>query len=218
MSKKLTPKDWQLLSAYLDGEIKTSQKERVKARLRCDKQYQVAYQRLQRMRMILRSLPVRDVPRNFTLTSAMVKGEKFLIPPFAHVLRFSSAVSAFALIVLLFFDLIPYLGKGPISAVPQEKAMSVYDEKTGETEVPALPSNQTDLLPEELLEGSGPILGIAPKKERGKIAYYQEPTLPESQQSVLPSRLNFRLLEIITGAVAIMTGALAYFISKKSAL
>ena len=150
MSKKLTPKDWQLLSAYLDDQLKASQKARVENRLRIDEEFKGAYQRLRHTQLLLHSLPTRRVPRNFTLTAAMVKESKPWLPTFAGMLRFSSVAAGLMLIMLLAFDFFPVLAPAIITARSQEKAVFAVEEEIGETEEMPFIFQEEQLTPDQL--------------------------------------------------------------------
>ncbi|HZW04290.1 MAG TPA: zf-HC2 domain-containing protein, partial [Anaerolineaceae bacterium] len=94
MNDQLSSKDWQLLSAYLDGQLSNRERAQVEQRLRIHPEYRDALQTLRQNQVMLRSLPRRRVPRNFTLTPEMVAApRRTLIPPLAPFLRFSSALA-----------------------------------------------------------------------------------------------------------------------------
>jgi hypothetical protein len=93
---------WQLLSAYLDGQLNEKAKRQAEELLRHNDQARDALVMLRRTRAILRATPMRKAPRNFTLKAEMVK--RTIIPPFTMVLRFSSAMAALLLIAVLAFD------------------------------------------------------------------------------------------------------------------
>ena len=98
----LTSEDWQLLSAYLDNQISDKEKRRVDERLQSDPECRQGLETLRQTSMLLRSLPVRRVPRNFTLSAQ--PAPKKLIPIFVGVLRFSSAAAALLLMAAFALD------------------------------------------------------------------------------------------------------------------
>jgi anti-sigma factor RsiW len=65
---RLSPRDLEDLSAYLDGELPTEQAARLEARLQADRSLQEAAQELRATAKLLASLPQVRPPRNFTLT------------------------------------------------------------------------------------------------------------------------------------------------------
>src|SRR5512139_2880757 len=65
-------RDIELLSAYLDGELKPSHSIKLEARLKTDPELASVLNDLRVTRTLLRKLPSRKAPRNFTLTRKMV--------------------------------------------------------------------------------------------------------------------------------------------------
>lgn len=114
MKSKQITRHWTELSAYIDGQLPQKKAARLEKRLSQDSALRVEYQDLLRTRSMLRSLPSRHVPRNFTLTPDMVRAPRrrifsFLVP----ALRLSS--SAAALMLALTFAL-EFMGGGPLMA------------------------------------------------------------------------------------------------------
>lgn len=106
MTPRIFPDDWEILSAYLDGQLSDRESSQLRQRLDAQPELQRALDELQRTKAVLRSAPRRRVPRNFTLTPAMVPVPKpwFRLAP---MLSFASAL-AFVLLVLSFgFMLLP---------------------------------------------------------------------------------------------------------------
>lgn len=68
----MNKRDLELLSAYLDGELKPSESTRLEARLKTDLELTSVLNDLRATRTLLRKLPSRKAPRNFTLTRKMV--------------------------------------------------------------------------------------------------------------------------------------------------
>jgi hypothetical protein len=71
MKDQLSPRDLEMLSAYLDGQLSTKEIAHLQARLQTDQQLQMALEDLRLTRAALRSLPRLRAPRNFTLTPEM---------------------------------------------------------------------------------------------------------------------------------------------------
>jgi hypothetical protein len=69
---QLKPKELELISAYLDGQLTESQMEQVRRRLTQDPVFSQAYRDLRATRMALRSAPQIKRRRSFTLTPDMV--------------------------------------------------------------------------------------------------------------------------------------------------
>ena len=112
----------QQLSAYLDGQLPTRQASRLEKRMQMDPGLRAEYESLLHTRSLLRSLPSRRVPRNFTLTPDMVRTPQRRMPSFLiPTLRLSS--SAAALILVLTFALELAGGLAPRMAMTAQEAM-----------------------------------------------------------------------------------------------
>src|SRR5512133_1751824 len=88
--------DIENLSAYLDGQLNASDAARLEARLKNDPELDSVLSDLRAARGILRKLPARKSPRNFTLTRQMVG----LKPPLPRSYSFFRFSTAFATILL----------------------------------------------------------------------------------------------------------------------
>jgi hypothetical protein len=93
-------RDIELLSSYLDGQLSPSESARLEARLSSDPELASAFDDLRAARGILRKLPSRKAPRNFTLTRQMV-GLKPPLPRSYPFFRLSTALAT-ALLTLTF--------------------------------------------------------------------------------------------------------------------
>jgi len=107
---ELSPQNWQLLSAYLDGQLSGREKALIEQQLQREPAWREGLETLRKTRAVLRAAPRRRAPRNFTLSPALAQQPRsgWLLPFF----RFSSAFAT--LLVLLSFAL-QYL---PGRAVP----------------------------------------------------------------------------------------------------
>ena len=65
-------RDLELLSSYLDGQLNPSDAARLESRLKTEVQLASVLNDLRATRTLLRKLPARKAPRNFTLTRKMV--------------------------------------------------------------------------------------------------------------------------------------------------
>jgi len=90
-------RDIEKLSAYLDGELKSSESTRLEARLKTDPELASVINDLRTTRTLLRKLPSRKAPRNFTLTRKMV-GQNPPLPRTYPIFRLATVVAT-----LLFF-------------------------------------------------------------------------------------------------------------------
>lgn len=119
MKNQMSPRDWQLLSAYMDGQLSERERVQVEQRLNASPELQENLQVMRRNRAKLRSLPSRPVPRNFTLTPDMVP-QPFRFRGLFPVLRLSSALAALLVMVMFMVDLLP--GVSPAQAPMMQSA------------------------------------------------------------------------------------------------
>ena len=97
---KLSDRELETLSAYLDGEISNRDRERLEARLQSDGSLREYLEGLQRTRAAVRSLPALRAPRNYYLTPEMV-GQRREPRRFFPVFSFASAVATVLFVLLL---------------------------------------------------------------------------------------------------------------------
>ncbi len=93
----MNERDLELLSSYLDGQLTPSDSARLESRLKSDGGLASTLDDLRAARTILRQLPKRRAPRNFTLTRKMV-GLNPPLPRSYPAFRFATVVAT-----LLFF-------------------------------------------------------------------------------------------------------------------
>jgi predicted anti-sigma-YlaC factor YlaD len=86
-------RDVEMISAYLDGQLSRSDAARLEARIKTDDACRRLLDELSQSRTLLRSLPARRAPRNFTLTPKMA-GLKPPVPRAYPIFRLASAVMA----------------------------------------------------------------------------------------------------------------------------
>jgi len=103
-------RDVELLSAYLDGQLSPPDSARLESRLSSDASLRAALNDLRSARGLLRQLPQRRTPRNFTLTPKMA-GIKPPEPRVYPTLRFATVLAT-----LLFLATFAINGLAPIRA------------------------------------------------------------------------------------------------------
>jgi len=94
----MNQRDLELLSSYLDGQLRPSDSARLERRLSSDPDLRLVLDDLRSARGLLRQLPMRKAPRNFTLTPKMV-GKQPPLPRTYPAFRFVTALAT----LLLFF-------------------------------------------------------------------------------------------------------------------
>lgn len=91
-------RDLELLSSYLDGQLRPSDSARLERRLSSDSDLRAVLDDLRSARGLLRQLPMRKAPRNFTLTPKMV-GKNPPLPRTYPAFKFVTVLTT----LLLFF-------------------------------------------------------------------------------------------------------------------
>jgi len=109
----MNQRDLELLSSYLDGQLKLSDSARLERRLSSDPDLRAVLDDLRAARGLLRQLPMRKAPRNFTLTPKMV-GKNPPLPRSYPAFKFVTSLAT----LLLFFTLganylVPQLASQP---------------------------------------------------------------------------------------------------------
>jgi hypothetical protein len=146
-TKRIQNRDWEDLSAYLDGQLAQKDRSRLEKRLQASVELRTALDELRRTRSVIRSQPRLRAPRNFTLTPEMVGRRKpnWSFPSLFPALGMTSALASALLVVVFLLDL---LGGGAAGA-PSMAAIQVTQEASlksyAATEAPAamLESGQT---------------------------------------------------------------------------
>ncbi len=140
MSMELKNKDWEMISAYLDESLSPAELKRIEARLESDPEYQKAFDEIAYTRRLLRSLPQKRAPHNFTLTPSTIGAKTPLrIPWLQPALSFVSVAATAALVVLFAGT---YLLRGAGSAKPvayaPEMATDNYNQAAETLSAPAI--------------------------------------------------------------------------------
>lgn len=109
-------RDIESLSAYLDGQLDKSDAAQVEARLKTDPELVSVINDLRAARGILRKLPARKAPRNFTLTRQMV-GLKPPLPRTYSLFRFATAFAAILFVMSFSVNMLsPFVSFGAPAA------------------------------------------------------------------------------------------------------
>jgi hypothetical protein len=133
MKAQVTLNEWELLSAYLDGQVTVREREMLERRLDSNPELKRALESMRNTRSLLRNLPRKRVPRHFTLKREAVRQRSVWALPLSLGFSFASLASI-ALVVLTFvFQMLP--AAAPAMQAMSESAalpsdMSVQDENT----------------------------------------------------------------------------------------
>jgi len=144
----MNPRDLELLSAYLDGQLTPSDSARLESRLASDESLHAALDNLRATRGLLHQLPSRRAPRNFTLTPKMA-GIKPPTPRAVPAFRFATAIATFLFVITFVINGLISLSAPTLAAAPAPFAvgaaapMSAAQESAPfaplATQAPALP-------------------------------------------------------------------------------
>ncbi len=150
---RITRKDWLLLSRYLDGDLSDEQQRQLKNRLRSDALLKDAYERLLHTRQVLRSVPQRKVPRNYTLDPSQVGIRE---PRWRPVLltRYASVAAGLVAVVAMTLQLLT-----PGLALPRMASEEATDRMLSES-ADAVEAPASDLEPPIIVWNSGYANGI----------------------------------------------------------
>ena len=196
-----TFRDVETLSAYLDGKLSQADSARLEARLAREPELDSILQDLSGARSLLRSLPQRRAPRNFTL-SPQQAGVRPPLPRVFPALRLASALAA----VLFLFT---YLGNNIALPAAQTGAPALAQDRYGagggggpETEAP---------------QESGPLVGAppapTPSLEMGSALAQPEPTLvPAPEQAKASPPAPFQAWQGALLGLALVLGGSALFV------
>jgi anti-sigma factor RsiW len=155
-------RDLELLSAYLDGELKQSDSTKLENRLKTDPELASVLTDLRATRTLLRRLPSRKAPRNFTLTRKMA-GQNPPLPRSYPAFRFATALAT----LLFFFTIgLNFVG-AQLAAEPQAFGMggggSGGVEFYAEESAPALEAPAAEPASTEPATGDQPSTSLAPQ-------------------------------------------------------
>jgi hypothetical protein len=132
MTTRISPKEWETLSAYLDGQLSANDRVRLERLLTERPEMYVALIDLRRTRDFLRRQPSLRAPRNFTL-SPQLAGIRIKERRSSFAFPVLSTVSALAsiLLVLVFVGDMLITGAGPsqvfIAQAPIEEHLAVEE-------------------------------------------------------------------------------------------
>ena len=138
----MNPRDLELLSAYLDGQLSPSDSARLESRLTSDEGLRTALDNLRATRSLLHHLTSRRAPRNFTLTPQMA-GIKPPVPRAVPVFRFATAIATFLFVISFVVNGLISLSAPSLAAAPAPSTVGAMPPLSAAQEAapqaPALP-------------------------------------------------------------------------------
>jgi len=139
----MNPRDLELLSAYLDGQLNSSDSARLESRLASDESLRAALDNLRATHILFRQLPTRRAPRNFTLTPQMA-GIKPPAPRAVPVFRFATAIATFLFVITFVINGLislsaPSFAAARIPSAAGAAPSTAHQESAPAAQAPALP-------------------------------------------------------------------------------
>ncbi len=163
MNNRISSRDWERLSAYLDGELSSGKRARLERRLARDADLQRALDDLRQMRQVLRSLPVVRARRNFTLTPDIAAAPRRSLAAVLYpAVSFVAAAASLLFIVLLFRDVTGMRQPMMVAAPPVESlAEEVAPRAEEEMAAPEAALDAAEAPQEKALPAEGESLPVA---------------------------------------------------------
>jgi hypothetical protein len=118
MKLNYSPKDWQLLSNYLDGQLTNREVTILETRLNSEPQLKQTLMEMQQTRYLLHHAKKVPVPRSFTLTPEMAAQIRPTRKPLFPFFSFASVIATIFLVVVILFEFLP----GMLSGVMSQKS------------------------------------------------------------------------------------------------
>ena len=141
--KSLTFRDIERLSAYLDGQLSPSEKTHLEKSIQSDQAFAIALEEIRQTRTLLRRMPKRRVPRNFTLTTRMA-GIRPPVPRAVPVLSWASAMAMLLFIFTLGANLFGKLSFGASAPMMAAAPSGIGGGPMAATQAPALAAPATE--------------------------------------------------------------------------
>lgn len=219
-------RDVELLNSYLDGELDATQRQRIESRLESEPELKAALDALRESRAVLRRLPQRRAPRNFTLTPKMA-GIKPPLPRSYPVFRYASAVAAFLFFFSYLFSFAPRLNLSLGAAAPAAPAMEMQTGIGGgepeDTQRPQSGGGCDSCTAEPTLMAEAPFAPsekqppepqatLTPEAGMQKLQQDQANAVPTNSEESQLFRLTLSPFQITLLAVTLLAGLAALFI------
>jgi len=144
--RNLSPQDYDLLSAYIDGELTDAEQQTLEQRLSTDPLLQRELNSLRATVNLIQLVPEMTAPRNFTLTSEMVT-PKNVVPLRPRRAPRSAYLSLVASVALMIFGALFM-----VSEIGQESATAGFESAPVQSAPPAESAEEIALLPTETTE------------------------------------------------------------------
>jgi anti-sigma factor RsiW len=226
------PREIEQLSSYLDGQLNPSDSARLESRIAVDLELASVLNDLRAARGILRKMPTRKAPRNFTLTRKMV-GLKPPLPSSYSFFRFATAIATFLLFLTFAANLLPGGGFGAAAPVQSSAFCNgcgggglAATEAPAATQAPAVEAPALEMAPDSIepqpsANSDATRIGEAPtadaplpKIPTGESGIPQDQPQDKAEpESVIPGA--WQLILLVIGLVSAVTSFLILQNAKK---
>ena len=211
--KSLSFRDMEQLSAYLDGQLSPARKTRLEKRIRSDQALVAALEEIHQTRSLLRRMPRRHVPRNFTLTARMA-GIRAPVPRAVPALSWASAAAMLLFIFTLGANLVGKISFGASAPMLAAAPSGFGGGPAAATQAPAIAAPAT-ASPTELR--SDQTAQMKPTQEIFAMSAPEaatpetNPTLKSQPKAPIPWLIIWAGLAILLSAVALLVWSLNQF-------
>jgi hypothetical protein len=222
----LSSRQWETISAYLDGQLSPPEQARLESRLDHDRDLAAAVDDLRQVRSILRRQPKARAPRSFALTPAMVGRAKRPArrgPALGWfgTLRLSSALAAVMLVLVVIGDVFsgaPVLPAPDQAQVAMEAAPLMAPMAAGgEAEAPVAKGPPPPEDASAAADAAAPAAETRLMAPPGTPADAAVAAAPAGAPPLLPPRPTLRWIEIALAGLALGLGAAAFLIQRTHA-
>ena len=107
MSSQIPQNDLEWITAYLDGQLAEQDRQRLEQRMAADADFKAEVDSFRNLRILLKRVPQRPVPRSFVLKPEMVAAKPGWFGRLFPVFRFSSLAAALLLVATYAVNLLP---------------------------------------------------------------------------------------------------------------
>ena len=133
MNSRISPQDWEVLSAYVDNQLSEKERSQLEVRLRSEPELHRTLQEIGRIKVTLRSAPRRRAPHNFTLSPG--KAGIRLSSPLYPTFRLASVLASILFVLVFLGDMlagvttgVPILAQVARQEAPQAEEMRLAQE------------------------------------------------------------------------------------------
>ncbi len=170
--------DMEQLSQHADGRLSSAESARLTARITADPELEATFNDLRAARSILKKLPSRKAPRNFTLTRQMVG----ITPPLPRSYAFFRFATVFSSLLLMFTFAANALAQIPLGGYAVMGGMG----GGGGGDTAEAPAPEAALL-EPLLNTDAAAVEAPTAKESAPAAALQDPPQAETKPEAIIS-------------------------------